>query len=276
MSRRIPRRMLPLVAAALVSIGAIAVGAAVASASEVVYSNIPNTLTGNYSSLGPEAYAYAQFGGQVELAGTARNRPTVEVVMSTWGCQYGQWSIKGTCETPQPSKKFHWPLTLSVYEVGEKNSVGEKLGSVTKVFAMPYRPSDDTIHCPSGEQWWDAAESQCYHGYAFKVKFPPLKVLRLPKRVILGISYSTSHYGPEPQGNATACYTKSAGCYYDSLNVGLEEPGENLLTVGADPAEAYVQSTSSEVTCGNTALETSFGETTCLTGYQPLFTITTK
>ena len=140
---------------------------------------------------------------------------------------------------------------------------------------MPYRPSDDTIHCPSGEQWYQASTKECFHGMAFTVKFPSIKVLRLPKRVIFGISYSTSHYGPVPQGNATACYTKSAGCYYDSLNVGLEEAGEGLLSLGADPAEPYIQSTSSEMTCGNTALETSFGETECLTGYQPLLKVTT-
>ena len=69
---------------------------------------------------------------------------------------------------------------------------------------------------------------------AFKVKFPAIKVLRLPKRVIFGISYSTSHYGPTPQGNATACYTKSAGCYYDSLNVGLEEAGKTCFA-GSGP-----------------------------------------
>jgi len=273
MSERIPRRVLLLIAMALTAIGALAVSAAGASA-EVVYSNIPNTLEPNYSSLGPEAYAYREFGGQVELAGSARNKPTVEVVMSSWGCQFGQWSVKGTCETPQPTKKFKWSLTLNAYEVGEKNAVGEKLGSITKSFAMPYRPSDDVTHCPSGEQWYEATKKECFHGYAFTVKFPPLKVLRLPKHVIFGISYNTSHYGPAPVGQATACFTKSAGCYYDSLNVGLEEASEHLLTVGANPTEPYIQSISSEVTCGNTALETSFGETTCLTGYQPLFKVT--
>ena len=274
MSERIPRRALLLVATAVAAISAFAGSAASASA-EVVYSNIPTTLEGNYASIGPEAYAYHEFGGQVELAGTARNKPMVEVVMSTWGCQYGSWNVKGTCETPQPKKKFRWPLTLNVYEVGEKNAVGEKIGTVTKTFGMPYRPSDDTAHCPSGEQWYQPSSGECFHGMAFTLKFPAIKVLRLPKRVIFRISYSTSHYGPTPQGKATACYTKSAGCYYDSLNVGLEEAGENLLSLGADPAEPYVQSTSSEMTCGNTALETSFGETECLAGYQPLLRVTT-
>ena len=94
MSERIPRRALLLVATAVAAISAFAMSAAAASASEVTYSNVPNTLGGNYASIGPEAYAYHEFGGQVELAGTARNKPTVEVVMSTWGCQYGSWNNK--------------------------------------------------------------------------------------------------------------------------------------------------------------------------------------
>jgi hypothetical protein len=274
MSERIPRRALLLVATAVAAISAFAMSAAAASATEVVYSNIPAGIAGNYSSIGPEAYAYREFGGQMELAKTARNKPTVEVVMSSWGCQYGSW-YANSCETPQPTKKFKWPITLNVYEVGEKNAVGEKLGSITKNFSMPYRPSDDPIKCPEGEgRYYSTTDKACRHGLAFRIKFPPLKVLRLPKRVIFGISYNTSHYGPTPAGNKTACYTKSAGCYYDSLNVGLAEESEKLLTTGANPAEPYIQSISSEMTCGDTSLETKFGETKCLTGYQPLFQIT--
>ena len=71
------------------------------------------------------------------------------------GLPVRQLEQQSTCETPKLTKKFKWPLTLYVYEVGEKNTVGEKLGSVTKTFAMPYRPSDDLIHCPSGEQWYE-------------------------------------------------------------------------------------------------------------------------
>jgi len=275
MSERIPRRALLLVATAVAAISAFAMSAASASAAtEVVYSNIPESIAGNYSSIGPEAYAYREFGGQMELANTARNKPTVEVVMSTWGCQYGSW-YANSCETPQPTKKFHWPITLNVYEVGEKNAVGEKLGSITKNFSMPYRPSQTPSKCPAVEGlYYNTTDKACRHGLAFKIKFPPLKVLRLPKRVIFGISYNTSHYGPLPAGDKTACYTKSSGCYYDSLNVGLAEASEKLLTIGVDPAEPYTQSVSSEMTCGDTSLETKFGETKCLAELQPLFKIT--
>lgn len=273
MSERIPRRVL-LIATALAAISAFAFSAASASASEVVYSNVPGTLPGNFASEGFSCCQVKEFGGQVELAGTKRNKPVVEVVMSAWACQYGNWSAN-SCETPLPRKKFRWPLTLSAYEVGANNAVGEKLGSETKTFAMPYRPSDEPIHCPEGEgRWYDAAEATCYHGYAFTVKFPPLNVLRVPKHVIFGISYNTSTAGPSPVGSQ-ACNLKSAGCYYDSLNVGVAEPSEHLLTIGGDPTEPYIESTYAPATCGNTALETEFGPAgACWEGDQPLFKIT--
>jgi hypothetical protein len=43
----------------------------------------------------------------------------------------------------------------------------------------------------------------------------------LPDSVVYGIVYNTSHFGPVPKGEATACYATSAGCPYDSLNIAL-------------------------------------------------------
>ena len=60
-----------LVATAVAAISAFADEGRSGLGSEVTYSNVPNTLEGNYASIGPEAYAYHEFGGQVELAGTA-------------------------------------------------------------------------------------------------------------------------------------------------------------------------------------------------------------
>ncbi len=278
MPERIPSRVPQLVAIAIAGVCALVINVVpAAAAGETVYSNVPAKLAPNYASVGAEAYSYAEFGGQVELVGTNRNKPQIEVVMSIWACQFGKWDLS-TCETPQPTKKFKWPLTLKLYEVGEHNAVGEKLGEVTKTFAMPYRPSDDVVHCTEG-RWYDAATSTCFHGFAFAVKFPSVKVLRLPKRVIVGISYDTSHYGPKPVGGREPCNAKSGGCYYDALNVGLAEPAEKLLTVGADPTEPYIDLANAgalEEACGNSALLGKFGPTECGTyweGDQPLLRI---
>ena len=279
MSGRIPSQMLRVVAAALAATGVLAVGSATAGASEVVYNNVPSTLAGNYASVGAEAYSYAEFGGQVELVGTQRNKPTIEVVMSAWGCQFGTW-FANSCETPKPTKKIKIPVTLKMYEVGEKNKVGEQIGEISKTFPMPYRPSDSPGKCAEG-RWYDAAENTCYHGLAFKIKFPPLKTLRMPKKVIVGLSYNTSHYGPSPLGDKNDCNTKSAGCYYDALNVGIAEPSENLLTAGVDPAEPYIHilnAGAASEACGNeTEAQAKLAPSECNAfweGDQPLIRIT--
>jgi hypothetical protein len=283
MSERISRSIRLVTMTAILAVCAVAMSAGSAMASSaVVYNNIPGTLPGNFASVGAEAYSYGEFGGEVELAGAARNKPIVEVVMSSWGCQFGAW-FNSTCETPKPTKKTKIPMTLKIYEVGEKNALGEEIGKTTHTFAMPYRPSDDHVNCPAGGRWFQASSGKCFHGLAFKVKFPPLKTLRLPKRVILGVSYNTSHYGPAPLGDKNACNTTSAGCYYDSLNVGLAEPAENLLETGADVTEPFIHilngGAASEA-CGNEAAALAgFAASECNAfweGDQPLFKITAK
>jgi hypothetical protein len=271
-------RMLTALVAVLAT--AFAASTASASASEVVYSNVPLTLPGNFASYGAEAYSFREIGGQLELAGSARNHPQVEVVMSTWACQFGAW-FNGTCETPKPTKKFKWPLTLRMYEVGEKGVVGEKIGEVTKTFGMPYRPSEDHVNCETG-RWYDAESKTCFHGKAFIVKFPALKTLRMPKRVIVGISYDTSHYGPKEVGN-TECNTKSAGCYYDSLNVGVKEAEEGLPSFGSDPSEPYISLADNGAVgsegCGNNAVVEKFELDECFAfweGTQPLLRVNAR
>src|ERR1700730_2104978 len=96
MPERIPSRALVALATAVMAISALAVTAATAAASEAVYSNVPNTLAGNYVSFGAEAYAFTEIGTQVELGGTKRNKPVIEVAMSAWACQFGTW-FNGTC-----------------------------------------------------------------------------------------------------------------------------------------------------------------------------------
>ena len=47
--------------------------------------------------------------------------------------------------------------------------------------------------------------------------------MTLPDTVVYGIVYNTSHFGPVPLGEGTACYATAAGCPYDSLNIALSD-----------------------------------------------------
>lgn len=280
MTGRIPARAARLAVAILASVSAMAFTAGVADAAqEVIYNDIPASLPGNFASVGFEATSTSEFGGQVEFAGTARKNPKVTVAMSTWACQIGGVS-QDTCETPKPGKKFKWPITLNLYEVGPSNSVGTKIGSVTKTFAMPYRPSEDDTECAkkgSGPgTWFDKAENACYHGMAFTITFKvPFEVRG---KAIVSLAYNTSTYGSSPAAPAP-CNKTSSGCYYDSLNVATAEPAENTLTVGKQPTEdVYVDSNYEPMFCeGGT--KGTFGPANCpgfWEGDQPIFEIIAK
>jgi parallel beta-helix repeat protein len=254
---------------ALLSLG----GTAAASSSSVVYNNIPSPQPGNVASQAFEAQSASEFGGQIQLAGTARTNPTVTVLMSSWGCQSGHW-YSADCSTT-PGATFSEPITLNVYNVGSGGAVGSLFTSVTQTFNIPYRPSADNTNCTGGStgEWYSASDNTCYNGFATPVSFN-LAGLTLPDTVIVSVAFNTTHYGDSPFGEGTACFTSSAGCGYDSLNVGVD----NALTAGADPQpdDAYLNSSWGGAYCdGGTGGTGTFRlDSGCWTGYQPAIEVT--
>src|SRR5436190_19011646 len=85
-----------LAASAMCAVAAVIAMPASAVAPTVVYDNIPTPQPGNVPSQAFEATQTSEFGGQVQLAGTQRQNPTVTVLMSSWGCQSGHW-YSGDC-----------------------------------------------------------------------------------------------------------------------------------------------------------------------------------
>jgi hypothetical protein len=224
-------------------------GSTQADAPTVIYNNIPNPLPGNLVSEAYEATSTSEYGGQVSFAGNARLNPNVTVIMSSWGCETGNWT-DGSCVTT-PGSTFSEPITLNIYTVGTANSLGAKIGSVTKTFDIPYRPSADNTKCTGDSlgAWYDANDNACYHGLATPVSFN-LSGSMLPSSAIVTVAYNTSDYGYLPYGDATACHATSAGCGYDSLNVGVVNSSP---TTGSDPVVNgdYLNSTWSGAYCDN-------------------------
>jgi Putative Ig domain len=131
----------------------------------------------------------------------------------------------------------------------------------TQTFNIPFRPSavpvgygpNPTGGCGDGASWYDAVSNNCFHGYFTNITFN-FGHVTLPNSVIYGIAYNTSGYGAQPYGYATACNASSAGCGYDSLNVGYStEPAEP--SVGSDPnlGTAYLDGTYAPFYCDNGA-----------------------
>jgi len=197
----------------------------------VGFDNAPNVLPGNLPSYGPEAYSFDEWGGQVALAGTARDLSAATVTLSSWACESGAWNTNDCSTTPGAT--FDVPITFTVYNVGPSNAVGTEITHKTQTFAVPFRPSVDTVNCTGG-RWFDG--TSCFNGKAVNVTFNFANET-LPDNVIFGITFNTSDFGYAPLGPGNHPT--------DSLNI-ASYPGTGVSTpaeVGSwvpDDVSAYV------------------------------------
>lgn len=258
----------------------LAVGMAFTAHAQVIYSSIPSPLPPSVSSEGPEAYAFSEIGdGLIFTPGSNRLVTHVTVVMDDWACTSGHWyNAVGTadsCVTPAGAT-FSQPITLNIYAVNPTTppSAGTLLATQTSTFAVPYRPSSSAV-CATvaqgsdGTRWYDAATNACYHGLAFPIVFDLTSLhVQLPDRAVVGISYNTTHYGPNPIGQGTTCFATDNNCPYDSLNVSTQ--GSPIIGQVIDPSSVFVNYTLPANSCSGTAptgiLEEDVG---CWTGYHP-------
>lgn len=228
---------------------ATSVFAATTASSKVLYNSLV-PAPGNLPSIGFEATQTAQFGNEISLTRSAK-AANVVVTMDSWGCQSGSWT-DDTCTTT-PGSTFGEPLTLNIFRAPATNPTtqadtpgngvpGTLIASVTKTFAIPYRPSANNTKCIGDElgDWFDARNGECFAGLATNVTFNLTSLhVTLPKTFVFGIAYNTSDYGAAPYGDATACHSTSEGCGYNSLNVGLSQDPDNLNR-GSNPYPGYV------------------------------------
>lgn len=166
-------------------------------------------------------------------------------------CQSGTW-FGHDCLTTVGSK-FNEPITLNIYQAPVSDPTtqpdtpgsglpGALIVSVTKTFAILYRPSENNTKCIGDEagEWFDVARGECFNGLATNITYNLSSLsLTLPRNIVFGIAYNTSDYGAHPYGDATACHSTPQGCPYDSLNVGLAQDPDNLNR-GTDPHPGFV------------------------------------
>ena len=235
---------------------------------QVIYDSTVSPLPGNLPSVGAEAYAFNELGDGVNFAGTSRKLSSVTVTLSSWGCQSGHW-YSGDCVTT-PGATFTIPITFNIYNAGNPLA-GSSITTRTQTFSVPYRPSADTTNCTDG-RWFDVVHATCFNGLATNVtfNFPTLPVL--PNSVVYGSVYDTTSYGPIPIGQFASCFTSSAGCPYDSLNIALAP----VVTVGSKsfPGTLYQNTVYSSNYCdGGTAGTGTFRldspTSACWAGYIP-------
>lgn len=196
-------------------------GLTAASASASVPRSVLYTSTapgvGNIPSVGVEAYSFNQIGDEVKLRRVARLK-SVAVQLSSWACQSGAWNT-GDCVTT-PGATFSTPITLNIYNASVAGThpgeivPGTLRATVTRTFNIPYRPSASP-HCTGAQagEWFKNGQG-CFNGLAHTIGFTltGLKT-KLPKDVVLGVSYNSDNSGPDP--------LHGTGAPEDSLNVGL-------------------------------------------------------
>jgi hypothetical protein len=218
--------LLASVAAASLAVATASPVFSAAAGGKVIYDSTVDPLPSNLPSEGPEAYSFTEFGDEVTFVGNPRTVKRVTVTLSSWGCQAGHW-YSADCST-SAAATFTLPITFNIYSPGANNQAGTLIATTTQTFDVPYRPSSDP-NCTGG-RWSDG--TQCFNGLAANVTFDfSSQRVKLPETVVYGIAYNTSHYGPNPFGQGAACYTSSAGCPYDSLNIGLSP----RVVVGTKP-----------------------------------------
>jgi len=272
-AKRRPRGRYVAVGAAILTTAALAIAPAATAAQKVtIYNNIPAPLPGNVPSIGFEATATSEFGGQVAFDEGSRSRPRIGVVFSSWACQQGSAST-GDCKTVRGATFTH-DITVNIYRVKADNEPGALFRSVTQETAFPYRPSANHRQCSGADagKWYNAADGSCNNGKAVTRYFALLG--NLPDKVIVSVAFNTSDYGVMPIGHDASCYGTDSGCPYDSLNVGTSamDPTQGTQPL---PDDAYLNSSYGPNYCdgGEGGTDSFRLDSGCWTGYQPAFSI---
>ncbi|MEO6123887.1 MAG: hypothetical protein ABIR32_09260 [Ilumatobacteraceae bacterium] len=220
------------------------------------YNAIPGSVSGNVPSVSFEGAPAKEFGDLIALGGKARNLDSVSVLLSSWGCETGNYYADGDCQTT-PGATFQLPMTFTIYGID-----GMVLAQKTATITVPYRPSA-SAQCTGGDagKWYNSNDRTCYNGFPTVAKVKMSAASPLPDQVIWSVQYNTTSSGYSPLGNVLPCSTLVAGCGYDTLNVGaFSYPNAPFAGTDIDPDAVFFDG----------AMQSGW------TGYRPLGAISTR
>jgi|SRR5579872_999385 len=164
-----------------------------AFATAIVYNNLPNPIPPSSPSLGFQSQHTSEFGDLIQIQGGPDLLTGATILMSDWAknADYPAYS-------PDP---WSWPITLNIYNVDNSSGTpepGSVIYSITQTFAIPWRPPDDPINCPSGG--YLAFDGSCQTGgFNFLASFT-LPDVAVPGQFIYGIAFDTETFGANPVG----------------------------------------------------------------------------
>ena len=129
-----------IVAALAATALVVMMGSALAAAgqSAVIFDSAAKTgPKSNLPSYGPEAYSFAQIGGEATFAGSKRKLTNAIVTLSSWACVDGTWRAVGV--TPAGAK-YSLPITLNIYDTTDPSAPDVQDADVRRV-VPPVRQS---------------------------------------------------------------------------------------------------------------------------------------
>ena len=185
------------------------------------YNAIPSKVSGNVSSLSFEGDSSRpeEFGDKVALGGKGRSLQSVSVLLSSWGCQTGNYYADGNCQTT-PGATFTMEMRFKIYDESGTTVLANKLATLT----VPYRPSASPQQCTGADagKWYNSKDRTCYNGFPHLATVDMAELgVTLPQNVIWTVQYRTTSGARDPLGTtAELCSTLIAGCGYDTVNIG--------------------------------------------------------
>jgi hypothetical protein len=207
----------------------------------------------------------AEIGDAVTLASTSASLNNVVVMLDNWACEVGTGNGPN-CVTADPGSTYPATLTFNIYDPA---NLVTPIATDTQTFAIPYRPSADTVNCAAGKatwaagyetdgsQWYDPATKTCNWGQISPVtfNFSPQDIT-LPKNVVYGISYTpntTSITDPSNYLNVVLSTEPT------DVTVGSDtNPGNLYMSLLTDGSGAAAAGSSGQVSC--TPAEAGFVE----------------
>ena len=211
-------------------------GSSTGGAAASGYNAIPSKVSGNVPSVSFEGQPAKEFGDLVALGGKATKLDSISVLLSSWGCENGDY-FSSNCQTT-PGTAFDVPITFKIYDAAGVVVLAKKTATIT----VPYRPSASAL-CTGDNagKWYNSKDRTCYNGlpHLVTVNMSDLAVT-LPTQVIWSVQYNTTTSGYTPIGNVLPCSSKPAGCGYDTLNVGaFSYPNAPFSGTDVDPDAAF-------------------------------------
>lgn len=176
---------------------------------ETVFQNVSAALQLSYPSISFAAQQAWGIGDHVQLAGSARNLESVDVVMVSWA-RAANYPVHAMAD---PSGWRH-PVTLSIYDMNPGGVLSFK-GEVKRDIFVPWVP----LTRSNGDPY-------PHNGTAFMAHFDFPEGLALPERPMILVTFNTQSTGFQPIGSAGP---------YNQLNmasVGVPMIGSDMNSAG--------------------------------------------